>query len=521
MDSLHLRESSYALLGMAYMLLPLSLAYGAWRQQRRELPRIFWLFLAFVFCCGLTHFLEVAALAAPPSRVWDLFQLGAATLALGTALTLIPFMPRILALRHPEPLEQEILRRREAELALQQANAAMEQRVQERTWDLTQVNEQLQREITDRSRIEAELRKAMQFQEKLLELTSNAIAVLDREGRLSHLNRRALELTGYCREELEGHSFAEIVPAEQLADTSAAVQRTLVDGAKVYQVETDILRRDGGRRTISFNLAPMIEDGKVVGAVGTAEDITDALRAQHALERYAHELERSNRELVQFAYVASHDLQEPLRVVAGYLQLLETQQGDTLKPEGRRYIERAVGAVKRMHGLINDLLAYSRIGSRGTIRTHTLVHQVLEKVRENVAVTLTETGANLHIDTMPAVWADASQLTQVFQNLLSNALKFRGTQPPEIHIAAEREEDGWRFGVRDNGIGLAAEHAERVFQIFQRLHTRSEFPGNGIGLAICKKIVEGHGGRIWVESQPGQGALFQFTIPDAPGGSKP
>lgn len=371
--------------------------------------------------------------------------------------------------------------------------------------------EQLEREV-------AELRRALQFHEMVLELTTNAIAVMDLDGKLWHLNRRALELSGRTRAELEGRSFAVVVAPDSLETTAAEIQRTLTAGIPVYGVETELLRPDGTRRTISFNLAPMLEDGRVIGAVGTAEDETDRRRTQQALEKYAFELERSNAELVQFAYAASHDLQEPLRVVAGYLHLLETRQAEKLLPEGKTYIRQAVTAVERMHGLIGDLLAYSRIGSK--MRRDTVpLDKVVAQVREDLAVALRESDARLEHDALPTIWGDASQLAQLCQNLIGNALKFRGQEPPVIRLSASREGKGWRCCVQDNGIGIAPEHAERVFLIFQRLHTRAEYPGNGIGLAICKKIVESHGGRIWVEPAPGGGTLFQFTLPDPPGGT--
>jgi PAS domain S-box-containing protein len=368
---------------------------------------------------------------------------------------------------------------------------------------------QLQLDVT-------KLRQALQFHEMVLELTTNAIAVLDLEGRLWHLNRRALELTGRTREELEGRSFAVLIPADKLEATAVEVQRTLTEGVVVHGVETDILQPDGTRRNISFNLAPMMENGRVVGAVGTAEDETDRLRVQQALEKYAGELERSNRELVQFAYAASHDLQEPLRVVAGYLQLLETRQAEKLTPEGQRYIRQAVAAVERMHSLIGDLLAYARIGI--SIRHDTVaLDGVMAQVRENLGVALRESGARLEQEPLPTLWGDASQLVQLFQNLIGNALKFRGQEAPVIRVSASRDGISWRCCVRDNGIGIAPEHAERIFLIFQRLHTRAEYPGNGVGLAICKKIVESHGGNIWAEPSPDGGTVFQFTIPDRVG----
>jgi signal transduction histidine kinase len=241
-------------------------------------------------------------------------------------------------------------------------------------------------------------------------------------------------------------------------------------------------------------------------------------RAEDALRRRAQELARSNAELEEFAYVASHDLQEPLRIVKSYLQLLEKRYAGRLDGAAHQFIAYAVDAATRMQQLINDLLAYSRVGTRGTERSTTDCEAVLEDALGGLKVAMEECGAVVTHDPLPAVMADGPQLRQVFQNLIGNALKFRNSARPQVHVSAERQGDGWVFSVRDNGIGIAPEYVDRIFVIFQRLHARNEYSGTGIGLAICKKIVERHGGRIWVESQPGRGATFRFTIPDGAAG---
>ena len=288
---------------------------------------------------------------------------------------------------------------------------------------------------------------------------------------------------------------------------------------------------------------PLVSNGKAFGAVtiysaepntfaeepvGLLRELADdlaygimALRlklahahAEESLRRAAEELARSNKDLEQFAYVASHDLQEPLRMVTGFVQLLQQKYGGRLDADAEQYIAFAVDGAKRMHTLINDLLTYSRVGARGKEPAPTDAGASLQRALDNLQASIHETGAEISHGELPIVRADGTQLTQLFQNLIGNAVKFRGAAPPKIHIDARRDGDAWRFSVRDNGIGIDPKSQERIFQVFQRLHSRQEYPGTGIGLAICQRIVERHGGRIWVESAPGEGATFHFTLPE-------
>jgi signal transduction histidine kinase len=244
-------------------------------------------------------------------------------------------------------------------------------------------------------------------------------------------------------------------------------------------------------------------------------DLDERRRAEQMLARYAEELERSNAELEQFAYVASHDLQEPLRMVASFTQLLGRRYRGKLDQDADEFIGYAVDGANRMQHLINDLLAYSRVGIRSKPLVPTDCNAVFKQARDNLAKAVEETSTVIYQDPLPMVLGDEVQLLQVFQNLIANAIKFRGAEPPQIQVTADRQESERVFAIRDNGIGIAPEHQGRIFSIFQRLHQRSEYPGTGIGLAICKKIVERHGGRIWVESQPDKGSTFYFSIPEA------
>jgi signal transduction histidine kinase len=242
-------------------------------------------------------------------------------------------------------------------------------------------------------------------------------------------------------------------------------------------------------------------------------EIVERTRAEKVLALRSEELVRSNAELEQLAYVASHDLQEPLRMVASYLQLLEQRYRAKLDTDAHEFIAFAVDGAKRMQALINDLLAYSRVGSGSKQVQPVDCEAVMNAAMSNLRVVLQESGAQITRDPFPTVMGDGTQLTQLFQNLVSNAIRFRNDSVPKIDIRAEAQDGFWRFSVQDNGIGIEPEYFERIFALFQRLHGRTAYPGTGIGLAICKKIVERHGGRIWVESAPERGSTFWFTLP--------
>ena len=255
------------------------------------------------------------------------------------------------------------------------------------------------------------------------------------------------------------------------------------------------------------------KDGTLKGGFGTTQDITEMKQVEKDLQTLMEELKRSNSDLEQFAYAASHDLQEPLRVVAGFVSLLEKKYKEKLDDKAHEYIEYAVDGVKRMQVLIKDLLAYSQVGTKGKTFKPTICSVALEQAIYNLHAAIEESGVEITYDTLPTVLADTSQFSRLFQNLIGNAIKFRGEDRMKIHIAAEQKGSEWVFSVRDNGIGIDPKFFGRIFVVFQRLHTREEYEGTGIGLAICKKIVERHGGHIWVESEQGKGTTFYFTMP--------
>jgi PAS domain S-box-containing protein len=288
---------------------------------------------------------------------------------------------------------------------------------------------------------------------------------------------------------------SEVLGAIHLADFA----KDMVLASKVQFIETTIAPLIG-EAVQRFNAEAKLEEYR--------------LHLEDLVKQRTEELARSNRDLEQFAYVASHDLQEPLRAVGGFVGLLRMQLQESLDTKQLEYMDFATDGVSRMQSLINGLLEYSRVGRRGGAPEPTDSKTSLEHAVAHLGARIKETGAEVTADDLPTIHADATQLTQLFQNLISNAIKFRSDQPPQVHISAKRQDDSWQFAVADNGIGIEPQYTERIFQIFQRLHTREQYPGTGIGLAICKKIIERHGGKIWVESKPEKGSTFYFTIPD-------
>jgi light-regulated signal transduction histidine kinase (bacteriophytochrome) len=287
-------------------------------------------------------------------------------------------------------------------------------------------------------------------------------------------------------------------------------QNTVFDG---FEVKHDFPAI--GQKTMLLNARKVSNATNAPDLILLAiEDITERKRAEEALAQRTAELQRTNEELSHFARIVSHDLNEPLRMVSSYLQLLAQRYRGKLDADADEHIAFAVDGAQRLQALIQDLLAYTRVGGKVQEFTAVDCEALLQHTLGDLQITIEENGATVTHDSLPTVHGDAVQLGIVFQNLISNALKFRSQAPPRIDISARQDGSQWVFAVRDNGIGLDPRNAARIFQVFQRLHTHREYPGTGMGLAICKKIVERHGGRIWVESTPGKGSTFIFTISD-------
>jgi len=356
-------------------------------------------------------------------------------------------------------------------------------------------------DASPRRRAEARFRAAV-------ESAPSGMVMVDGRGVIVLANQEIERLFGYRRQELLGRSIELLVPdtmRERHPEQRAAFFRDPQRRAMGQGRDLFGRRKDGTEVPVEIGLNP-IETEEGLFVLASVVDIG-------ARKRFEEELRRSNEELGRFAYVASHDLQEPLRTVASYVQLIERRYGERLDGDARDFMGYVVDGVRRMQHLIEDLLTFSRVGTRGAPMVPTDPAAALQTALDGLHALIADTGARVTWDPLPAVLADRSQLEQLFANLIGNALKFRGATPPEVHVRARRDGMRWEFEVRDNGIGIEPQYFDRIFVIFQRLHGRDEYPGTGIGLAICKKIVERHGGRIWLESAPGRGAAFYFTLP--------
>ena len=348
----------------------------------------------------------------------------------------------------------------------------------------------------------------------LLEAAPDAMAVVDAEGRIVLLNLQAERQFGYQRDELLGQPVTTVIPRGFAERLVADALRSPEDARGQHMgtgIELLARRKDGTEFPIEIMLSPL-RDAQGVLVTAAIRDITARKRAEAELLEKVEQLRRSNEDLEQFASIASHDLQEPLRMVASYTQLLSRRYTGRLDSDADEFIAFAVDGARRMQQLIQDLLLYSRVGSKGKELAATSSEAALAHALLGLGSAIEATGALVTHDPLPTVLADETQLVQLFQNLVGNAIKYQGPGTPRVHVSASPRDGKWRFAVKDNGLGIEPQYFGRIFGMFQRLHKREEFEGTGIGLAICKRIAERHGGHMAVESVPGQGSTFLFAL---------
>ena len=374
------------------------------------------------------------------------------------------------------------------------------------------------RQAADHYRLQLELAFERDLLHVLMDSSPDAIYFQDNYCRYTRLNRAMARILRVPRpEDAFGRTLTEFC-FEPWAQDTLDVERRIVDtGLPVVDKLEQIRKPDGRFGWFSTTKVPILGGGdQVSGIVSISRDITERKEASEQLAQQAQQLERQNTELERFAYVAAHHLQEPLRTMASLTQLLAQRYQGKFDSNADRYSEMLVAACVRMRQLVDDLLSHARMTLRPLKPVPTDCERVCQQALDELQTAIEQSGARVTWDPLPTIVADELQLAQLFANLIANAIKFRGKAPPRVHVSAERKDGEWLFSVRDNGIGIDPQYTRQIFEIFQRLHLQSEYPGTGIGLALCQKIVEGFHGRIWVESELGKGSKFFFTVPEEP-----
>lgn len=523
---------SDGLIALAYFIIPFTLLHFI--RRRKDLP-FNWMFAAFglfIILCGSTHLMEMITLWYPIYWVSGIIKAFTGIISITVAILLIRLVPIALTLPSHAMLKA-------ANEEIHHLNHTLEQRINERTAALVTINVELQQEIYERQKVEQSLRESEESFRILAETAPQIIWTTDNQGKIIYANQHWLNYSGCTLEELQAGKGWSVVHPDDMEKTSKVWQES-IKNCERFEIEHRLkMAADGSYRWHLARATPLKDsNGNIIKWVGTSTDIDNQKRAaaelqemhnileEKVIERTVElqkanlslhnamtELERSNQELAQFAYVASHDLQEPLRMISSYTQLLQRRYQDKLDQDAHEYIDFAVDGAKRMQQLITALLDYSKL----TIRTNTFAQvnckAIVEQVLANLQLAIKEGHIKIVYNDLPIIQGEPVKIMQLFQNLLSNAIKFRNQTNPEIHIQAIRQDDKWLFSIRDNGIGIEKEYFEKIFIIFQRLHGKQAYTGTGIGLAICKRIVEQHKGDIWVESEPGKGTTFYFTIP--------
>ena len=480
-----LHISADFLIAIAYFSIPITLFYFVRNQQDNPYQKILILSSLFILSCGTTHLVSIWTIWHPDYWLSAAIKAITALISVYTAVELINFFPFALSLPDPQVLKQ--------------------------------ANQDLAEQIESRKKTEQELDRERSFLQAILNSVSVCVVACDERGILTLFNHASQKTFGTLKplpatEWSEHYGLYELDGTTLLKDENLPLSRAYA-GETFTNAEFICISEQDRMRIMSANGCPIVDaGGKTLGAVVAAIDVTQSRQTEQRLRNSNAELLLSNKELKNFAYVASHDLREPLRMVTSFTQLLAQRYGNQLDEEADTIIGFAVDGAKRMEILIEDLLLYSRIGMDAKPLKIINCNTVWEKVRDNLQLLIQDTNTTIKVKPLPQIVGDESQLVQLFQNLVTNAITYRDRADPVIEISAIAQQPGWLFSIKDNGIGINPKHARRIFDIFQRLHPKEKYSGTGIGLAICKKIVERHGGSIWVESKVGSGSIFRFTL---------
>lgn len=489
-----LHVASDALIAASYFLIPFFLVHIVRRRRDLAFSWMFVLFGVFILSCGLTHVFAVVTLWYPMYRLEGLVKAITALASLPTALLLIRLTPNIIAIPSPQQLRNEILERKRAEAEVRQLNRDLEKRIAERTKALERANRQLAH--------------SEQRTREILDSSPAVIYIKDCDGRMEFINRQFEQDFEVSRNEVLGKTDKDLFHPELAAvyrENDVAVQQ---HGPR--QVEELAMHRDRLHTYLSVKFPLLDLDGEPYGICGISTDITEQKQTEAALRR-------SNAELREFAYAAAHDLQEPLRNVSTLLGLLRRRCGHQLPEDAQAWIGESVTAAQHMHRMVKDLLELTEVvDDAQSPKTPVDANEVAQEALANLQSIVAATEAEIICHPLPPVKVDRTHLLQLLQNLIGNALKYRHPQRrPAIVLSAVQRGNEWLFSLADNGIGFDPAYAQRIFGVFKRLHARHEYEGNGIGLAICARIVAHYHGRIWAEAQPDVGATFWFTFPVA------
>ncbi len=488
-DVLWLHVVSDAIIALAYFCIPVALVHFA--RKRRDVPfrRVFWLFGAFILLCGTTHLLSIWVLWHPDYYVEGFVKAATAIASIGTAIMVVRLMPEALLFPSPAQL-------REANARLKEANQKLEG---------------LYSESQERGRVTLGA---------VVDNVMDGVLTLDENRRIESVNAAATAIFGYEPSELAGQDVRMLMADTYKPEHETFYARTQamndaeVAGASLREAQAR--HKDGSVFPVQVAVSAFTVQGRRY-YTSIIRDITKVKQNEENRQKLLNRLTESNTELERFAYVASHDMQEPLRMVLNFSQIIANDYADKLDDEGREYLKIVGDSALRMRDMVADLLDYARLGREGLRIAPVDMTLELAHVEENLGALIRDSAAEIKSGRLPMVDGSAVQLMRVLQNLIANAIKYQPAgRQPVIRVAAAQEDGHWLFSVQDNGLGIEAAFIDEVFNPFRRLHNWDVIRGTGLGLAVCRKIVENHGGRIWATSAPGAGSTFFFTLPTTP-----
>jgi PAS domain S-box-containing protein len=549
-EVLWLHAVSDGLIAIAYFVIPLLLVAFVAKRKDVEFGWMFMMFSAFIWLCGATHVMNIWTIWNGTYMISGSVKAVTGVVSIATAAALVPLVPRALALPSPRQLREinsqlsdQVEARRSAEEQLRDLNAELELRVAERSAELQETNRLLREEIAERIRTEDALRASEARFRQLADSMPQLVWSADPDGRVNYYNERRRELDGISSRSENDWQWAPVVHPDDLDATETAWQEAVASG-RPYEIEHRARTVSGQYRWHLSRGVPVLgDDGEISQWYGSATDIHEQKEVQrklrereaelrdlsrsleHRVEDRTEELSRANQmlesrnqELQEFAYVASHDLKEPLRKIRTFAGLLEEEHGNSLPEEARMYVDRMQNAAERMMSLINDLLSLSRVSTQLTPFELVHIDELAHEAWTDLPVQ-PDWQLDVRLADIPPIEADEVRMRQLVHNLISNAIKYRSEDRPlRLRITASRQHEGTpheavTFTFLDNGIGFDPRYAERIFGAFQRLHGRDQYEGTGMGLAICRRIVDRHNGTITADSRPGEGAVFTVTLP--------